>query len=163
MLILARVLDLIPSWLWAAVTGTLLVMLALQGANVASAHHQVTALTTQVKTLELAIAQSNAKADQLSATFATQALKAKNEASVRESTLRNLAVAARSESAGLLDDLATLRKNLANDTREAAVERATTLSTVLGQCGERYTSLAKSCDGHVSDIKTLMDSWPVMP
>lgn len=161
MLILAKLLDLIPSWLWAAVTGALVVMLVLQGANVTSAQSQVTTLTAQVKTLELAIAQANAKAETLSATFATQQLKAQNEASIRESTLRGLAVAARSESAGLLDDLATLRKNLANATRDAAVERATALSTVLGQCDERYTTLAGTCDRHVSDIKTLMDAWPV--
>lgn len=163
MLAVAKALDLVPTWLWAAITGALLVMLVLQGANVTSAHRQVTTLTTQVKTLELTIAQSNAKAETLSATLATQTLKAKNEASIRESTLRSLAGTAGTESAGLLNDLAAMRLSLANATRDAAVKRAATVSTLLGQCDARYTALASTCDRHTSDIKTLMDSWPVEP
>lgn len=161
--ILAKVLDAVPSWLWAIVAAALLAVVVGLNINLAMAHHQVAELTIKSQDLELTIARSEARAATQSAAYQTQTSKAKDEASIRESTLRNLAVVAGSESAGLRNDLAALRRNLANATREAAIERATALSTVLGQCSERYTGLAQTCDRHVSDLKTLIDSWPTAP
>ena len=160
---LAKILDLVPSWLWAALTAALLATGLGLNVKLASARHSVEALTTQRQTLELSIAQANSRAAAQTAALATQALKAKNEASIRESTLRRLAVAARAESTGLHDDLNTLRDTLANATREAAVERASSLSVVLDQCSARYTELAGKADRHASDVKTLIDSCPAAP
>lgn len=158
-----KILDLVPSWVWALVVAALLATGVGLRVQLASERHTVTTLTEQKSELELAISKANARAAEQSSQFANQVLKAKNEATVRESSLRRLAVAARAESDSLHNDLDTLRLQLVSATREAAVERATALSTVLDQCNSRYTGLAQVCDRHVSDIKTLIDSWPVAP
>lgn len=160
---LTKLLDLVPGWLWALVVAALLAVGLGIRLDLAAERRATAALTTQKAALELAIDKANARAAEQSSHFATQALKAKNEATLRESTLRHLVVAARTESDGLHNDLDTLRLQLVSATREAAVERATALSAVLDQCSSRYTELAGKADRHVSDLKTLTDSWPVAP
>jgi hypothetical protein len=88
-----------------------------------------------------------------------QVVAAQSAAATRETGLRRDADNARLGLNGLLDAttgaLQTGRSSL-----DACVAGAATASQLLNQCGAAYQELGERCDRHVSDIKTLMESWP---
>lgn len=43
---------------------------------------------------------------------------------------------------------------------DACLASANALSVVSNQCSERYSTLARDAQGHVSDIQTLTEAWP---
>lgn len=43
---------------------------------------------------------------------------------------------------------------------DACLASAHALSVVSNQCADRYSTLARDAQGHVSDIQTLQESWP---
>lgn len=63
-------------------------------------------------------------------------------------------------------ELDRLRKQVASapsvsgDSCAAAIDRASTLGTLLGECAERYSAVAASADGHLNDALTLRQAWP---
>ena len=155
-----KLLDLIPSWLWAGVVLALTVACAglymeLAASDLALANSR--AANAQLNT---AIADSKAEAMEQSAEMQRLVTRATNEAKKREDVLRASAATARAESAGLRDDATGLRHQLDQLSRDATIERATAIGGVLAQCGERYQVLAERCDRHVSDLRTLTDAWP---
>ena len=81
-----------------------------------------------------------------------EALKNANE---REQTIRTLA-----GSNGLRDTLSTIRGGLPSASEEALRHTAFTLTSVFGDCQERYRSLAERADRHASDTKTLDEAFP---
>lgn len=120
--------------------------------------YKAKALTYENKTLaQQAQAQDLARAAQehqatafAAATFGAQA---------RAITLRRDADSARAALDGL--HRATANAVVASaSTHDACLVRATALSELLGNCGERYTSLGAKADRHASDVKTLVDAWP---
>lgn len=113
--------------------------------------------------LELAIEKANTEAANQAAELRNQVIEAQNEARKREQALRAAAVAAATESDGLRDDVAAMRVQLQQSTREAAIERASAIGAVLQQCAARHQDLAQRCDRHVNDIQTLIDAWPKAP
>lgn len=113
--------------------------------------------------LQSAVETAKTQAADRAATMQRKVTEAQNASKKREAALRADADAARSESDGLRDDIAGLRDQLAAASRDAAVERASSLGAVLIQCAARYQVLAGRCDRHVSDLRTLMDAWPAHP
>jgi len=83
-----------------------------------------------------------------------------NEARKRETAAKVLANNLRTESGGLRDDLADLRKRLPSSTLDACRQYSTTLSTVFEQCAGNLESLAGKAQGHASDTLTLEQAWP---
>ena len=84
---------------------------------------------------------------------------AQSAAAVRERNLRNDAAGARSAAISLHDAAAAAMRD-ASVSHAACTERASALRDVLQASAERYRDLGETCDRHVSDIKTLIESWP---
>lgn len=86
-------------------------------------------------------------------------IKAQNSAAARAAVHRRDADAARAGLDGLraqsADSLRTAAASL-----DACTATAATLSVISNQCAERYSELGAKAQGHVSDIQTLIESWP---
>lgn len=85
---------------------------------------------------------------------------AEQKAAEREATLRTERDTALAAGRRLRDDLTTLRTRLPNAIPSAVLATADTLAGVLDQCQSDYRALAEVCDGHASDVQTLMEAWP---
>jgi preprotein translocase subunit SecF len=72
------------------------------------------------------------------------------------------ATAARAESRSLRDDLAAAR-TAASQSLAACNQHALTVDRLFDQCGERYTGMAETAQGHARDVKLLLDAWPQQP
>lgn len=91
-------------------------------------------------------------------------IKEKEDAEVnavlREAQLRSERDRAVAAGRRLRDDLTTLRTRLPHAIPSAVLATADTLAGVLDQCQSDYRALAEVCDGHASDVQTLMEAWP---
>lgn len=91
-------------------------------------------------------------------------IKEKEDAEVnavlREAQLRSERDRAVAAGRRLRDDLTTLRTRLPHAIPSAVLATADTLAGVLDQCQSDYRALAEVCDGHASDVQTLIDAWP---
>ena len=84
-----------------------------------------------------------------------------NAAKLREEKLRrDAAAAAQSAARGLRDDLAALRDRVSTSSAEACHRYVGVISDVLGECSERYRTVAGVADQCVSDVQTLSEAWP---
>lgn len=153
-------LNLIPRWLLLAAIVALAALSAKLSFDAGSARSDLAEVRVEKADLETAVAQANARAQTQATEFSNKVIKAQNDAKERETTLRSAAVAAAFESDGLRDDLATLRVQLDQTTRAAAIERALALGVVLQQCSKEYQGLAAIADRHASDVQTLIQAWP---
>lgn len=90
----------------------------------------------------------------------TVATKAANEAKEREQGLRTLAVAARTESQRLSDQLTQANARLALAPIEAVRLYAATANAVFDDCQRAYQGLAAEADGHASDSLMFQQAWP---
>lgn len=84
---------------------------------------------------------------------------AQASATARAIDLRHSADGARAE----LDGLQHATENTvrtASTNADACLERTAATAGLLNQCAREYQTLAERADRHVSDIKTLTDSWP---
>ena len=89
----------------------------------------------------------------------SQVSKAQANTASRVIAMRVDSAAADSELDSLRDQsAATLRA--ATDNAAACLADAVAKSELLNQCAGSYAGLAATADGHVSDIKTMIDSWP---
>jgi hypothetical protein len=84
---------------------------------------------------------------------------AQSAAAIRERGLRNDVAGARTAAISLHDAAAAAMRD-ASVSHAACTERAAALGDVLQASAERYRDLGETCDRHVSDIKTLIESWP---
>lgn len=153
-------LELVPRWLLLAAVVALGGLAGVQTVRLVGARSDLAEATKALAEMSVEVAKANAKAAQQAAEFSNKVIEAQNEAKQRETRLRAAADAARTESDGLRGDIGALRDQLANASRDAAVERAAAIADVLGQCAQRHQALAERCDRHVSDIRTLTDAWP---
>ena len=116
------------------------------------------------KETELQIAQTYA--DSLRASQAQeQAWQSKyiqgvSDAREREKKLAAEAVAAGRTAASLRNTVAGLQQRLSESSAEACRHYVGTLSDVLGECSERYRTVAGVADQCVSDVQTLTEAWP---
>lgn len=89
----------------------------------------------------------------------TQVMAAQNSAAKRAADLAVVVAGSRTELDRLRDTLAaTLRAR--SDTLEACTAHAATQSGLLDHCAGQLVDVSAAADGHVSDIKTLNESWP---
>ena len=73
------------------------------------------------------------------------------------------AAAARRDVDSLRDAIATASLRLPGAAPAACTEYATASSGLLDQCAAAYQELAAVADGHVNDVRTLAEAWPVAP
>lgn len=154
-------------WLW-RIGGVLVLMGTLTAGYFGWRSHQrgIGEQTVQVKwnqeTAKLKLAADLAtaanKAKELA--WADALTKAKNEADKRAKTLQSNAAAARAESRGLRDDLATARSQMSGSTCDSVRAYATTSSVVLDQCIGAYQELASKADDHAASTELIMSAWP---
>lgn len=156
-------LKLIPRWaLFVAIAG-LIALSGWLGFGLITVQSDLVKAQTDKSNLELAIEKANTEAANEATALRNQVIEAQNEAKKREIALRAAADAAAGESDGLRDDIAAMRVQLQQSTREAAIERASAIGAVLQQCAARHQDLAQRCDRHVNDIQTMIDAWPKAP
>jgi len=174
---LTAFLALIPRWVLyalvvalAGVAVTLTVLLADAKLNLASSIVERAALqviiaddATKAAERETQLAEARTRVAERETELSNQIIEAQNEARKREALLRSAAVAAVAESVSLRDDVASLRGQLDQLSRDAVIERGLAIAGVLNQCAARYQGLAERCDRHASDVQTLTEAWPKSP
>ena len=78
----------------------------------------------------------------------------------REIVIQKSATAAASAAGSLRATLDGVRAGVPSATVQALRDATTTLSTVFGDCADRYQGLAEKADRHASDVRTLSEAWP---
>jgi hypothetical protein len=86
-------------------------------------------------------------------------IQAQNNAASRVAVHRLAAADARGAVERLRDEL-DVATRAANTSFDACTVAAATTSGLLHQCAARYSELADKAQGHVSDVRTLMEAWP---
>lgn len=143
------------------VAGTLMVSLfASMGFKIYFQKNEIDDLELANKTMAISIAAANIAAYETEKRLNDKVQEAKDEAKKRELALVDAANAARRDVDGLRKSAAKLRDQLDKVSKDAAIDRAVAVADVLGKCAERHQVLAKRCDGHVSDLRTIIDAWP---
>lgn len=89
-----------------------------------------------------------------------QIRKAQYDAEQRETALLAASDAAAATARRLRNDLAAARNRLSAATAEACRATASTALELLGTCADEYRAVAAAADGHASDARTLIESWP---
>ena len=126
---------------------------------------QAQASKTALESLQREHAESltRATASALNATLVWQKAKddALDRAQQRAKTQAANAAAARRDADSLRSTLASASLRLPDATPSACVEYATASSGLLDQCAAQYQELAAVADGHVNDVRTCREAWPV--
>lgn len=107
---------------------------------------------------ESAQAQADTRAKEIA--FNQRLQDAQNEATKRESKLRDDAAAARRTADGLRGTLYEFRASLPNASASAIVARADTAAELLGACVSEYRGVAEAADRHAGDALMLQQAWP---
>jgi hypothetical protein len=89
----------------------------------------------------------------------TAVIVAQNNATNRVSVLRRELDSARGTASGLRDEIDVAMRASATSIDACAIA-ARTSGELLAVCADRYTELAGKAQGHVSDIRTLVEAWP---
>ena len=144
-----------------AVKGLVLLAAFVAGAAVngwrVKAHYQA-----EIAAIESARQSERNEAERKTRLIANQYTEALNNARTRENEIRLAADGARSE----LDRLRiTIKKRSAAVTASpaSAVDYSIASSDLLAECAGEYQALAGKADGHVSDLRTMIEAWPVNP
>ena len=111
------------------------------------------------QTNEQTAAVSRARAEERAINKTYQ--EALNAARTRETSLRRDIDAARTESDSLREQLSYAARLIADAPPAAVAEYATTVSELLAVCSRERTFFAEKADGHASDVRTLIEAWPV--
>ena len=127
---------------------------------------QVQAGKTALETLRREHAESLTRAtgSALHTTIAWQKVKddATDRAQERAKAQAASAAAAVRERDSLRHALATASRRLPDATPSACTEYATAVGGLLDQCSAAHQELARSCDGHVSDVRLMREAWPTL-
>jgi len=83
-----------------------------------------------------------------------------NNATKRAKQNEIAASTARTESERLRIQIASIKRDVPNITRDAVDGYAATLSDVFGECSAEYQALAEAVGRIASDRQTLIDAWP---
>lgn len=86
-----------------------------------------------------------------------------NDALKKQTAMQAAADRAGRERDSLRKQLSDAEQRLTDAPAAAVREYAATANKLLGQCSERYTSLAARADGHAADAATCRAAWPVIP
>ncbi len=125
---------------------------------------QVQASQAALETLKREHAESLTRAtgSALHTTIAWQKVKddAIDRAQERAKAQAASAAAAVRERDSLRHALATASRRLPDAAPSACTEYAAAASGLLDQCSAAHQELARSCDGHVSDVRLMQEAWP---
>lgn len=78
----------------------------------------------------------------------------------REAIIKTLAASSTAASSSLRDTIAAFNRSSATATTQALIERAAAASSLLGDCSDRYRSVAEKADRHANDARTISEAWP---
>ena len=127
---------------------------------------QVQAGKAALETLKREHAESltRATAGALNATLKWQKVKddAIDRAQQRAKAQAHSADIARRERDSLRNTIAAASLRLPDASHAACAEYATAAGGLLDQCSAAYQELARQCDGHVSDVRLMLEAWPTV-
>ena len=127
---------------------------------------QVQAGKTAIESLKREHAESltRATAGALNATLKWQKVKddAIDAAQQRAKAQARSADIARRERDSLRDTIAAASLRLPDAAQSACTEYGAAVSGLLNQCSAAYQELARSCDGHASDVRLMLEAWPTV-
>jgi hypothetical protein len=157
-------LDFIPKFVWAALVAVLAATsckLKLENGNLSL---EVEKHATRIAELKQGISSANEQAALAGAAMEKRVREATQNALVRQNILAADRARALSELDGLRVAVSQAQRGFGlradGSTLAPSLDATIALGDVLLESSERYTELAETCDRHVSDIKTLIDSWP---
>lgn len=110
-----------------------------------------------------AVASSAKSALKLTEHYRENADAAVRKAEARAAQNKRDADRLRGELAGLRGDIADVPERIRSATREAVDQYAAATTAVFEHCARRYSGMAEAAAGHASDVRTLIDAWPVPP
>jgi hypothetical protein len=158
-----ELLNLLPKWFWAA----LVVALSATSCKLKWDNGQLSIDIEKGKTyvaqLETNIAKSNEIAAAQATRFEQQARTAEQERNKREKVILADSTRAKSELERLRSVVASsgsIYRLTAKSDSSPIFDYSDTLGNLLLSCSTEYLNLAAKSDGHVNDLKTLMDAWP---
>lgn len=144
-----------------AVKGLVLLAAFVAGAAVngwrVKSHYQA-----EIATIEKERQSERYEAERKARLIANQYTEALNNARTRENEIRLAADGARSE----LDRLRIAikkRSSAVAASPASAVDYSIASSELLAECAGEYQALAEKADGHASDIRIMIEAWPVSP
>ena len=117
---------------------------------------------SQISAIEAERQAERNEAERKTRLISDQYTEALNNARTRENEIRLAADGARSE----LDRLRiTIKKRSAavKASPASAVDYSIASADVFGECAAELTALAGKADGHVSDLRTMIEAWPANP
>ena len=127
---------------------------------------QVQASQAALESLRREHAESltRATAGALNATLVWQKVKddAIDRAQQRAKAQAHSADIARRERDSLRNTIAAASLRLPDATPSACTEYGAAVSGLLDQCSAAYQELAAVADGHVSDVRLMLDAWPTV-
>jgi hypothetical protein len=117
----------------------------------------------KIAQLESAIDTANAKSAEVSASLTKKVLDAQLFAKKRETALLADAAATNDtlDSLRLSTSKARASYRLSGPSATTSYQYADTGLDLLDICAKEYSELAAKADGHASDVKTLIDAWPI--
>ena len=118
--------------------------------------HQITKLELNHAEQRIAVARATRAALERNSTAVIQA---QNDSAARVAVIKRNSDTLRVSADGLRDDLDTTMRAAATSI-DACNRYSAAVSGLLVESVEVSRSLAQACDGHVSDIRTLMQAWP---
>lgn len=149
----------------AAVVGAFAVLVIQQlRIDKIEASHKL-AVATLVQEHEAAVKEQREQAVKDQAHITDNYQGALNEARIRETSLRIDAGRSRAAADGLrvAARTAASRIHLPETPPATVAEFATTSGELLADCAGKYQELGEKADGHVSDLRTVTEAWPVLP
>ena len=157
---------LVPGWVPLSVIALLLVGLLGQRVQVSNAKARVAHADQALAEYKLSVSETTrilqADADRKKTAQLVQQKEAADAAHAREAKLRDDAAGARTELERLRGAIAaaTRRDLVPSAAAGAADQPASPVAELLGACAAEVQELAGIADGHASDVRTLIDSWP---
>ena len=100
----------------------------------------------------------------LNATIAWQKVKddAIDRAQQRAKAQAHSADIARRERDSLRNTIAAASLRLPDAAQSACAEYGAAVGGLLDQCSAAHQELARQCDGHVSDVRLMLEAWPTL-
>ena len=125
---------------------------------------QVQAGKTAIESLQRAHAEALTRATGAALTTTLRWQKDKDDAidqaQQRAKTQAASAAAAVRERDSLRHALATASRRLPGAAQPACTDYGAAVSGLLDQCATAHQELARSCDGHASDVRLMREAWP---
>ena len=144
-----------------AVKGLVLIAAFMVGAVVngwrVKAHYQ-----SEIAAIQAERQSERNEAERKTRLIANQYTEALNNARKRETDLRLSVDGARNELDRLRVTIKT-RSAAVAASPASAVDYSLASADVFGECAAELTALAGKADGHASDIRTMIEAWPVNP